>query len=105
MQVPDRLEGWTIEVIRGLAAEGKGETDLFDFKTDLGLKDPASGRKLTKACCAFANARGGFLVYGVSQRDAGGWQVDGVPPNREFAAEFGKGVRADCWRSPETAGI
>ncbi len=89
MVLPDQLEDWTIEVVRGLATEGRGETDRYDFKAELQKVDH------TKTCCAFANSRGGFLVFGVRQRGAAGWHVEGVPADREFTAKFGKGIRAD----------
>lgn len=89
MEIPDRLDGWTIEVIQRLAGEGLSETDLFDFKA--GLQPPA---QQTKTCCAFANGRGGFLVYGVSER-GGKWEVEGLEPDREFTAKFGARIRAD----------
>lgn len=90
MQIPDRPEGWTHEVVQRLTEDGRSETDLFDFKADL---QPALQQ--TKACCAFANTRGGFLIFGVRERGPAGWQVEGLPPNREFTAEFGRRIRAD----------
>lgn len=87
--IPERLEDWTYEVVARLAAEGRPETDRYDFK--LGLPNPEN---LTKTCCAFANSLGGFLVFGVNQRDAA-WSLDGLELDLEFASKFGKGVRAD----------
>ena len=89
MEIPERLDGWTVEVIERLAAEGRSETDLFDFKA--GLQPPT---QQTKTCCAFANGRGGFLVYGVSEH-GGKWEVEGLEPDREFTAKFGARIRAD----------
>jgi len=89
MEIPDRLDGWTIEVIQTLAGEGCSETDLFDFKS--GFQPPT---QQTKTCCAFANSRGGFLVYGVSER-GGKWEVEGLELDREFTAKFGARIRAD----------
>lgn len=90
MQIPNRLEDWSLDVVQHLASDGRSETDLFDFKADL---QPRSQQ--TKTCCAFANTRGGFLIFGVRERGTEGWLVEGVPANREFAAHFGARVQAD----------
>lgn len=90
MNVPEALDLWTLEVVQHLASDGRSETDLFDFKAD--LQPPA---KQTKTCCAFANTRGGFFIFGVRERGSSGWHVEGLPASREFAAEFGARVRAD----------
>lgn len=62
--VPERLEDWTVEVISGLLAQGYYECEWFDFKERL-PEDEKGRHRLVETCCAFANASGGFLVFGV----------------------------------------
>jgi len=65
--VPDRLEDWTIKRVEQLAARGVYESDSFDLKEMLPARPDDSGKfRLKKACAAFANSAGGFLVFGVT---------------------------------------
>ena len=64
--VPTTLDGWTLEALRKLLVAGAFESDSFDFKEQL----PESRNEMRKQglsadCAAFANARGGFLVFGI----------------------------------------
>lgn len=63
--VPESADGWTYDLIKEFAATGQVETDHHDFKHQL-----PDGDALTKACCAFANSLGGFMVVGVKQRSS-----------------------------------
>lgn len=89
MSVPERLDGWTTELVVSLCAEGANEGERHDFK--FGLQD---GPNVTKTCCAFANSFGGFLIYGV--RDNGKqFQLEGLEPNSEFLKLLRDRMRAD----------
>ena len=64
--VPTRLEDWSLEVIRTLLARRVFENESFDFKEGLPeTRNQTDKLDLTLDCAAFANARGGFLVFGV----------------------------------------
>jgi hypothetical protein len=78
--IPKTLTEWSLAKIRDLAASGPFENDFYDFK--LGLQDSEGQSKIA---AAFANAMGGFLVFGVSDtRD-----VIGVA-DPELPANFGR---------------
>ncbi|MBK9002185.1 MAG: ATP-binding protein [Myxococcales bacterium] len=76
--IPETLEGWTLPAICKLAASDVAENDSFDFKAD--LQDADNQRK---AVAAFANGRGGFLVFGVTDKR----EVVGVT-NEELPRDF-----------------
>ena len=64
--VPTALEDWTLDALRKLLASGAFERDSFDFKWQLPHPKAKVDKKgLSTDCAAFANASGGFLVFGV----------------------------------------
>lgn len=81
--IPASLTGWTLDVVRRVAASAITENDIFDLKADL---QPAEHQR--KIVAAFANTRGGYLVFGVDNDR----QVLGVQ-NPELARDFGSKLR------------
>lgn len=90
---PESLADWTLAAIRAVAASGMSENDRFEFKGE--LPEKASLRALA---AAFANTRGGFVIFGVSNRgevlgianselprDVGNKLGAGLTPTVEFA--------------------
>ncbi|MDC0749317.1 AlbA family DNA-binding domain-containing protein [Polyangium mundeleinium] len=64
---PRTLAEWSIEVIVDILTRGLFETEDFDFKEALpDSRDNKAKVRLRGACCALANASGGFLVFGVT---------------------------------------
>lgn len=64
--VPRTLDEWTLDAITELLDKRCGEPEAFDFKEMLPhSSDDAGKHRLRKACCAFANSSGGFIVFGV----------------------------------------
>jgi hypothetical protein len=88
--LPERLDSWTIETVRDLAARGVYEGDLFDLKVMVPRDEPGKHR-IRKACAAFANSKGGYLVFGVSDVKASppAGRVVGIDASIDFPAEFG----------------
>lgn len=90
--IPDRLGDWTIEHVRGLAMRGVYESDVFDLKAMLPQRGDENGKhRLRKSCAAFANTKGGFLVFGVSDDNTKPpvQRVVGIDASVNFPTEFG----------------
>jgi hypothetical protein len=88
--LPERLEDWTIETVRDLAARGVYESDLFDLKAMI-PRDNAGKHRLRKTCAGFANSRGGHLVFGVSdeKKSLPAGRVVGIEVSIDFPGQFG----------------
>lgn len=64
--VPTTLDEWSRDLVKKLLTTETFEKDWFDFNQQLphpAVKEDKLG--LSAACAAFANAAGGFLVFGV----------------------------------------
>jgi hypothetical protein len=88
--IPATLERWSLEVVRDLLSKGYYETDRFDFKEM--LPRDADGRlRLAKTCCAFANSRGGFLIFGINAESSLPVEdrLVGLDRAVDFPVEFG----------------
>jgi hypothetical protein len=77
--IPTRLEDWTLEALQTAADSGVNENDIYDFKADL---QPADHQR--KSVAAFANTRGGFLIFGVTNDR----KLEGIA-NEELPRDFG----------------
>jgi hypothetical protein len=89
---PGTLAGWSVEAIVEILDKGIFESEDFDFKESLpDPRDEKAKKRLRKACCAFANSNGGFLVFGVADDRTvpSVSRVQGLPQNRDFPTEFG----------------
>ncbi len=94
MDIPKGLEDWTIEVIEKLVSQGYLETDYYDFKAELTSRELQHNRRLTNSACAFANTRGGFLVFGVGDLDKSIQErIKGIPFDSDLAKDFGDKIR------------
>jgi hypothetical protein len=87
---PASLSGWTLDVVREIAASGIPENDWYDFKADLQTADHQR-----KIVAAFANTQGGFLVFGVNNNR----EVVGLD-KPELARDFGIKLSKDLFPSP-----
>ena len=89
--IPTRLDDWTLDAIRKLLAAGVFEKDSFDWKEQLPDSRNAEEKLgLTIDCAAFANADGGFLIFGVKddRSSSPDDRMVGVEA-RDFPAQFG----------------
>ncbi len=94
MNIPKSVGDWTLEVIERLVGQGYLETDYYDFKAELASQDPQHTRRLTNSACAFANTRGGFLVFGVGDLDRPRQErIRGIPLSSDLAKDFGDKIR------------
>jgi len=86
-----------MSAIRQLLDDGYSESETFDFKEALPQPSDESGKqRLTKACAAFANSVGGFLVFGVrNNTDSNGHVIPadqrlvGLPAGVDLPENFG----------------
>ncbi len=76
MQFPPTLDDWTYETVVEVVRTYEFEPAYFDFKAfldpvakmDRGAKDKHNGR-IRDAVCAMANTDGGYLLFGVKDRE------------------------------------
>jgi hypothetical protein len=91
MQVPSKLEDWSLEVVQDLIKNGVSENQDFDFKSARVLLPGEGVATLSKATCAFANGRGGFIVIGVT--DGPKRSIEGVVVDTELAKRFNDKIK------------
>ena len=95
MQFPTTADAWTLEIIEKLVSQGYLETDSYDFKAEFKDREQRADRRLTATACAFANTKGGFVIFGVKDlgdgRTAG--RIEGIDQSSDLAKEFGEKVR------------
>jgi Putative DNA-binding domain len=88
--IPASLHGWSLTTLTGIVEQGVFETDRFDFKVAL-APDENGRRRLRRNIAAFANAPGGFLVFGVrDERDlTAADRIVGIDAKFDFPQQFG----------------
>jgi len=62
MEIPDDINKWDIGTITNILYSGNYESDILEFKEDVS----SNNERIARTCCAFANTKGGVLVFGVS---------------------------------------
>lgn len=87
--IPNKLEDWSLDIIKDLIAKTINESDKHDFK-----KDIPDSETLTKICCAFANSKGGFIIIGVEESSSS-FEIVGINNDRELAHKFGQKIKAN----------
>lgn len=89
---PRALADWNVDAILEVLSRGLFETEDFDFKESLpDSRDIVGKERLRGTCCAFANAGGGFLVFGVANDRAlsAPDRLKGIDPHADFPEHFG----------------
>ncbi len=74
MELPKKLDEWTFETVVTLVRKYEYEPGTFDYKGILvpPRADPTKGEfnaSIRRTVCSMANADGGFILFGVSDRD------------------------------------
>lgn len=90
--IPDNLEEFDLEIIEDIVSKGVFESDLFDFKLMLPhSKNDEDKRRLRETIAAFANAAGGYLIYGVddSKEKNVNERILGIAVSDDIPAKFG----------------
>jgi hypothetical protein len=90
--IPNTLDEWDYEGIKQLVDKGYFETDTFDFKYKFKSLDHAYHESLVNTASAFANTRGGFMVFGVHRKKDGTYEIEGIEKNDNIAMEFGQQI-------------
>lgn len=85
--IPDNLRDWTYDTVKELAGKKFPESDRHDFK--LGLPDADT---LTKIACAYANSKGGYVIFGVKD---GTFDIIGNDRDPEISHKFGQKIKAN----------
>lgn len=90
--IPNKLEDWSLSIIKEIINKGVFENIYFDFKEKLPpSNDIKAKERLRKTICAFANSNGGFLIFGV--KDDKGLSLSdrlvGIASNFDFPESFG----------------
>jgi len=95
MELPLIISGWTLEIIERLVDQGYLETDFYDFKPELNSKEPKHIQRLTTTACAFANTKGGFIIFGVKDLAGGNraGRIEGIASESDLAKDFGDKIR------------
>lgn len=83
VNIPSRLDEWTIAHVEALVSNVRSEDQDFDFKGAAILTEVSGIAALSKAAAAFANGRGGSIIIGV--RDSEPRRIEGVKVDAELA--------------------
>jgi len=97
--IPNSVSEWTFPLIVQLVDSDYYETDCLEFKELLIVDDPTHKeeyrRTILRTVSAFANSRGGFIVFGVADRSSkkkGRDKIVGLDKSKDLAKLFGDQV-------------
>jgi predicted HTH transcriptional regulator len=90
--IPKNLSDWSKDIVINMLSKKLFETEQFDYKEKLPEKNDKKAKiRLLKTCSAFANSKGGFIVFGVDD-DKTKKPIDrikGLDKNFDFPEHFG----------------
>lgn len=71
--IPEDMEIWTFELVEQIVREREYEPGSFDYKAILNPPRTGDGSdlnvRLRKTVCSMANSDGGFILFGIKDRD------------------------------------
>lgn len=91
--IPSKLQDWNYDIIKELS-ENNMEGDTFDFKCAIKSRDPKENGNIIQTACAFANTKGGFIIFGVCRNSKGLYDIKGLERYDNYAKEFGDKIRS-----------
>jgi predicted HTH transcriptional regulator len=85
-----KLSEWTHDWIKEILDSDRAEDAFLEFKAELNNKDPKSSYNIRKSLTSFANTLGGFVVFGIKDKQAAtGWdRLCGLGDTSEFAKQL-----------------
>lgn len=87
--IPDSLDAWTLEQLAALLEQSAFENDRLEWKEQL-PRDDESKRRLRVTMASFANASGGFILFGIKDSSAvAADRIVGLAPDLELAHQLG----------------
>ena len=90
--LPTKIDDWNVDIILEMLGSGLFESEHFDYKETLPHSSNEKGKaRLRRACSAFANSSGGFLVFGISDDKALSPKdrLVGIDSKLDFPEHFG----------------
>lgn len=91
MPLPPSLDHWSAQTVEQLLEYGSLEDGEFDFKEMLpDQRNNTEKDRLTTVCASFANSKGGFLIFGISDDKSlpPKSRIIGVDPTLDFMLLF-----------------
>lgn len=97
MEIPEKVEEWTLDTVKEVVRKHEFEPGRFDYKAVLQPATRTSGPdhipSIRRTVCSMANADGGFILFGVLDRrimvHAPEERIVGIPLGRDLLKEFG----------------
>ena len=97
----DRLSNLTERHFQTLVDDRAEEDSQLDFKQTLQLDTDKDRKELAKDVCAFANARGGLLVYGIAEENGRAAELKPFDrPAGEIRSRIASILRSHCRPAP-----
>lgn len=93
LDIPDTVEGWTLDVVKELLRDNAQEGLLFDFKAAI---ERSNAESIVRTTAAFANTIGGFIVFGIQDRNAESdpdKRLGGIAPSSENIKRFNDQIK------------
>lgn len=103
--LPHRLEDIDQALIEQLCTDKCPESQVLEFKRELPAIDADGREELAKDVCAFANAAGGDLVYGVADANACASKVMSISGEKSDAAKRRMQEILDARIEPRVLGL
>ena len=70
-----QLDDVDVVFLQNICDDKKKETDKLEFKRELPGGSDSQKKEFAKDICAMANARGGYLIYGIEEKNGAAWSI------------------------------
>ncbi len=101
MELPSNLGDWTYQTVLAVIQAHDFEPGYLDFKavlTPAKENRDAFNAALRRTVCSMANADGGYILFGVADRQEGAAspadRIRGIPLSGDLRKEFGEKLKA-----------